>query len=129
MTDAPHTSVVRNDEATRYEIVVDKVATEDAVATRDAPTDRPTDAPASATAVAGFAAFHESETHIAFTHTEVDDAYQGLGLASRLAQAALADAVARDLTIIPLCPYIARYLERHPIEGARIEWPNRAPRP
>lgn len=125
MTDAPHTTVVRNDQATRYEIVVDTVAIEDTVATRDAPTD----GPASATTVAGFAAFHESETHIAFTHTEVDDAYQGLGLASLLAEAALTDAVARDLTIIPLCPYIARYLERHPIEGARIEWPNRAPRP
>ena len=45
-----------------------------------------------------------------------------------LAAVALADAVARDLTIIPLCPYMARYLERHDVEGARIEWPNRAPR-
>jgi predicted GNAT family acetyltransferase len=113
MTDNPNTSVIRNEDAERYELVVDGVEMGEAVADH---------------AVAGFVAFHESETHIAFTHTEIDDAYQGQGLGLRLARAAVADAVARDLTIIPLCPYIARYLERHEIQGARIEWPNRAPR-
>lgn len=113
MTDAPNTSVVRNEEAEHYEIILDDVAADGARTRKQ---------------VAGFAAFQESETHIAFTHTEVDEAFRGVGLASRLAETALADAVARDLTIIPLCPYMARYLERHEIEGARIEWPNRAPR-
>lgn len=108
MTTNPNISVTRNDAAERYEIAVDDATP--------------------LTAVAGFAAFQASETHIAFTHTEVDDAYQGQGLASRLAAEALTDAVARDLTIIPLCPYMARYLERHEVEGARIEWPNRAQR-
>jgi hypothetical protein len=36
--------------------------------------------------------------------------------------------VARDRIIIPLCPYMERYLKRHHLEGARVEWPNRAPR-
>lgn len=103
MTDNPHVSVARNDGAARYEVAVNDV-------------------------VAGFAAFKESETHIAFTHTELHDGFQGQGLGSRLAADALADAVSRDLVIIPLCPYMARYLERHDVEGARIEWPNRAPR-
>lgn len=103
MTDNTTATVARADGAERYEILVDD-------------------------AVAGFAAFQESDTHIAFTHTEVDEAYQGQGLASQLAGEAIADAVARDLTIIPLCPYMARYLERHDVEGARVEWPNRPPR-
>jgi predicted GNAT family acetyltransferase len=113
MTDTPNTSVIRNEDAERYELILDDVVA------GEAETD---------IAIAGFAAFHESETHIAFTHTEIDDAYQGQGLGLRLAAVALADAVARDLTVIPLCPYMARYLERHDVEGARIEWPNRAPR-
>ncbi len=103
MTDNTAVTVARKDGAERYEILVDG-------------------------AVAGFAAFQESDTHIAFTHTELDDAYQGKGLASQLAGEAIADSVSRDLIIIPVCPYMARYLERHEIEGARIEWPNRPPR-
>jgi predicted GNAT family acetyltransferase len=102
MTDSPEVSVTRSDGTARYEIIVNGAG-------------------------AGFAAFQESKTHIAFTHTEVDDAFQGQGLASRLAADAIADAVSRNLVIIPLCQYMARYLERHDIEGAQIEWPNRAP--
>ncbi len=115
MADNPNVSVTRNDGAGRYEIAVGDAAplTDDA---------------ATPTTVAGYTAFQESETHIAFTHTELDDAYQGQGLASQLAAYALADAVSRNLVIIPLCPYMERYLRRHPIEDARIEWPNRAPR-
>ena len=74
--------------------------------------------------VAGFAAILESETHVAFTHTEVDDAFQGRGLAQRLAAESLADAAASGRTIIPLCPYIARYLRRNEVTGATVEWPH-----
>lgn len=74
--------------------------------------------------VAGFATVLESDTHIAFTHTEVLDEYQGQGVAGALASQALADAASRGKTIIPLCPYIARYLRRHEVPGAVIEWPN-----
>ena len=33
---------------------------------------------------------------------------------SRLAAAALEDARREDLDVVPLCPFIAHYIERHP---------------
>ena len=45
--------------------------------------------------------------------TEVYESYEGLGLGSRLARAALDDARARGLKVMPLCPFIAGFIERH----------------
>ncbi len=76
-------------------------------------------------AVAGFADVLTSDTHVVFTHTEVDDAYQGQGLAAALAGEALAQVASSGRTVVPVCPYIARYVERHPIEGLAVEMPER----
>ena len=73
--------------------------------------------------VAGFAAYVMRGERIHFTHTEVSDYFQGRGLAKELAAHALADVVARGLTIVPDCPYIARYLDRHEVPGATVEPP------
>jgi uncharacterized protein len=64
--------------------------------------------------VAGFARYARKGNRIVFLHTEVDDAYEGRGLGSKLAQAALDDARSRGLAVVPLCPFIERYIERHP---------------
>jgi len=53
---------------------------------------------------------------VAFTHTMVPDAMQGRGLASTLIKAALADMRGRGLKIVPECPFVAAYIERHPEE-------------
>ena len=50
---------------------------------------------------------------IVFTHTEVPKELEGRGIAQKLAQAALEDARARHLLVVPLCPYVAAYLRRH----------------
>ena len=50
---------------------------------------------------------------IAFVHTEVYKSYESLGLGSRLARAALEDARARGLKVMPFCPFIAGFIERH----------------
>jgi hypothetical protein len=62
----------------------------------------------------GLAAYHRRNSRIAFTHTEVDESCEGHGLGSRLAAAALEDAAAKGLEVVPLCPFIAHYIERHP---------------
>ncbi|MGH2583765.1 MAG: GNAT family N-acetyltransferase [Dehalococcoidia bacterium] len=51
---------------------------------------------------------------IVFVHTEVPPALEGRGIASTLARAALEDARARDLKVVPLCPFVRAYIQRHP---------------
>lgn len=47
-------------------------------------------------------------------HTEVKPAYEGQGLAGELVRAALDQARAEGLTVDPQCPYVARWIQRHP---------------
>lgn len=63
--------------------------------------------------LAGFAEYQLRPGRILFTHTEVDEAYEGHGLGSRLAAGALDGARERGLTVTPLCSFIRRYVERH----------------
>ena len=64
--------------------------------------------------ILGLAAYHLRDSRIVFTHTEVEPALQGKGLGRRLARAALDDARRQGLTVVPLCPFIADFVERHP---------------
>ncbi|MEZ5180116.1 MAG: GNAT family N-acetyltransferase [Acidimicrobiales bacterium] len=49
-----------------------------------------------------------------FTHTGVREEFEGNGLAGKLARRALDDARSEGLEVVPLCPFVASYLERHP---------------
>ncbi|GAA3351907.1 hypothetical protein GCM10020358_83370 [Amorphoplanes nipponensis] len=51
---------------------------------------------------------------VELAHTEIDQAFEGRGLAGRLAAAALADARGRATPVVVSCPYVAGYVERHP---------------
>ena len=62
----------------------------------------------------GLAAYRRRDGRIAFTHTEVDESCAGRGFGSRLAAAALKDARRQGLEIVPLCPFIAYYIQKHP---------------
>ena len=64
--------------------------------------------------VAGFAEYESRPGRVVFTHTEVADEFEGRGLAGRLARAALDDVRSRGLLVVPLCPYIAGYIDKHP---------------
>ena len=47
-------------------------------------------------------------------HTEVADEYEGKGYGSALARAALDHARASRLKVVPTCPFLRSYLDRHP---------------
>lgn len=63
--------------------------------------------------VAGFAAYRRDGDRYVMTHTEVDDAYEGHGVGSRLAAGALDHVRAAGAQVVPRCPFIRSYIERH----------------
>ncbi|TIC84944.1 N-acetyltransferase [Nocardioides sp. GY 10113] len=54
------------------------------------------------------------DEHVDFVHTEIDEAYGGRGLAGRLISFALADVRERGKRIIPHCPFVAGWIDKHP---------------
>jgi uncharacterized protein len=62
----------------------------------------------------GLATYHRRNGRIALTHTEVDPSCEGRGFGSLLARTALEDAERNGLEVVPLCPFIARYIDRNP---------------
>lgn len=64
--------------------------------------------------VLGFSAYKLRGDKVVFTHTEVDPAAEGKGVGSAIAEAALADVRRRGQAVVPLCPFIAGYIARHP---------------
>jgi hypothetical protein len=64
--------------------------------------------------LAGFADYRTSADRIVITHSEIDDAYQGRGLAGTLTRYALDDIRAKGLLVTPLCPYTSGYIRKHP---------------
>jgi predicted GNAT family acetyltransferase len=63
--------------------------------------------------LAGFGTYRLDGDTITIRHTEVDDAYEGHGLGSKLARSALDDIRARGLHVIPKCPFFARFIREH----------------
>ncbi len=51
---------------------------------------------------------------IVYPHTVVPRALEHHGLAGRLAHHALEFAKKRHLSVVPICPYVRAYIERHP---------------
>ncbi|MFJ8887752.1 GNAT family N-acetyltransferase [Streptomyces sp. NPDC102402] len=85
----PSDPIVRNVDARhRYEILVDGVS-------------------------AGFTAYRDRDGQRVFFHTEIDDAFAGRGLASVLVEQALDHTRSSDRRIVPVCPYVAKFLKKH----------------
>jgi predicted GNAT family acetyltransferase len=83
------TEVRRNDDAGRYEVLVDG-------------------------AVAGYTEIKPRDGVLIMPHTQIDDAYGGQGLGKILVTGALDDIRSRRERIKPLCPYVRGFLEKNP---------------
>ncbi|CAN5387620.1 GNAT family N-acetyltransferase [soil metagenome] len=60
------------------------------------------------------AAYQLEGDTIVFTHTIVPKAIEGRGVASKLIRAALDSARDQGLKVVPQCPFVAAYMQRHP---------------
>jgi predicted GNAT family acetyltransferase len=63
--------------------------------------------------LAGFLTYQRAERLISLDHTEVGDEYEGQGIGSALARAALDRARASDLKVRPVCPFVSGWINRH----------------
>jgi predicted GNAT family acetyltransferase len=62
---------------------------------------------------AGLIEYFAEDGWLVFDHTEVLEAFEGRGVASKLAKAALDDVRARGLFVNPQCPFVSSYIKRH----------------
>lgn len=63
---------------------------------------------------AGFTHHQPYEGSLIFDHTVIKEQFAGQGLASKLVRATLDDVRTQQLRIVPLCEYVAGWLEKHP---------------
>lgn len=63
--------------------------------------------------LAGFSEYQLGKSVIAFTHTEIDEAFGGRGLAKVLVTEALADVRERGMWVRPFCPYVRGVIEKN----------------
>src|SRR5262245_34390226 len=64
--------------------------------------------------VAGFAMYRDEQGRRVFFHTEVDPAHEGEGLGHLLVTQALTEMRAQGTPVVPLCPFFASFIRRHP---------------
>jgi hypothetical protein len=63
--------------------------------------------------LAGFVTYRLQPELIELVHTEIDEEFEGRGLGSQLISFALNDARERGLAVLPFCPFVNDYIQRH----------------
>jgi predicted GNAT family acetyltransferase len=63
--------------------------------------------------VAGYTGAEDRDGVVVMPHTEVDEEFEGQGVASELVAGALDDIRRRGLKIVVECPYIKQFIEDH----------------
>ncbi|MCU1643955.1 MAG: N-acetyltransferase [Nocardia sp.] len=62
---------------------------------------------------AGFTSYVDRDQQRIFFHTEIDDRFTGRGLAGKLIRAALTDTRSAGRRIVPICPFVAAFVQKH----------------
>ena len=62
---------------------------------------------------AAFLQYRRTNDHISLIHTEVPEASRGKGLGNQLVRAALDYAHFNQLKVVPVCPFVKAYLQKH----------------
>src|SRR5262249_47968336 len=62
----------------------------------------------------GFAEYHFHGDEMAYLHTEIKPEFEGHGYAGRLIQQSLDDARSRGLKVLPYCPFVRGWINKHP---------------
>jgi len=60
-----------------------------------------------------FLSYRHISGSLTLDHTEVPPELEGRGIASKLARTALDYARERGLEVVPICPYVSKYLKKH----------------
>ncbi|GAA1646090.1 GNAT family N-acetyltransferase [Actinoplanes couchii] len=63
--------------------------------------------------VAGVVTFQVTGPIVVFTHTEVDPRFEGQEVGDALARAVMDDARDRGRTVVPMCPVLSEWLDKH----------------
>ncbi|MET8681551.1 GNAT family N-acetyltransferase [Streptomyces sp. NPDC004647] len=64
--------------------------------------------------LAGFAEYHRYRDELALTHTEIGSRFEGRGLGGTLVRTVLDTAREQRLAVLPYCPFVRRWIHRHP---------------
>lgn len=65
-------------------------------------------------ALAGFTAYLPRGEVLVFTHTEVEPRFQDMGVGAALIRATLDQVRERGGRVVPRCPFVAAFIDRHP---------------
>jgi len=63
---------------------------------------------------AGYVDYRRGPEELALNHTEIEPEFEGRGLGGRLVREALSRARAEGDAVLPFCPFVRSYIERHP---------------
>jgi predicted GNAT family acetyltransferase len=79
--------------------------------------------------LAGLIDYRSGSGFIVLLHTEVLEGFEGQGIGSRLVRAVFEDLRERDIAVIPKCPFIVAWLQKHPEQQDILFRPLEAPEP